>query len=316
MTWKKEGLIFTPTQQFSWMMSHAQVPTGILLNSNLIVFFSTRNAKGQSQIAKVILNAKNPREVISVDENPILKPGKPGTFDEDGVMPSSVVQVKNEIWLYYTGWNKKVSTAYHNAIGLAVSGDGGKTFHRLSDGPLLDRTREEPYLAITPCVRLEADLFKMWYASGIAWVNVQNKYEPVYVIKYASSKDGLTWQRQGQACILQKHEQEALCAPTVIKDNGCYKMWFSFRESNQFRDLQGSYRIGYAISSDGIHWERKDHEAGIQISENGWDSNMICYPSVIQHHHHWYMLYNGNDFGQSGFGYAIKQISHTANGEI
>jgi predicted GH43/DUF377 family glycosyl hydrolase len=307
MVWKKEGIIFTPNHHEDWMVTHAQVPTALVMEDRLTVFFATRNTAGQSHIAKLDLDSQNPKKIIALHKNPVLKPGKPGTFDEDGVMPSSIVRFKDKIWLYYTGWNKKVSTPYHNAIGVAVSHDNGDTFTRLHDGPILDRTLHEPYMAITPYVIAEQNSFKMWYASGIRWVKVAGKYEPVYVIKYATSADGLTWQRAPQICIMPRHEQEALCSPTVIFKNNCYKMWFSYRDSTHYRDGNSGYRIGYATSQDGISWERMDRQAGIELSESGWDSTMICYPCVFQHRKQLYMLYNGNSFGGSGFGYATQE---------
>ena len=64
------------------------------------------------------------------------------------------------------------------------------------------------------------------------------------------------------------------------------------------------YRIGYATSDDGIAWTRRDDEAGIDVSEDGWDSLMVAYPHVVEHESRRYMLYNGNGFGASGFGWA------------
>ena len=74
-------------------------------------------------------------------------------------------------------------------------------------------------------------------------------------------------------------------------------MWYSCRGS--------AYRIGYAESNDGLEWERKDEEAGIDVSQDGWDSEMIEYPCVFQHGGSWYMLYNGNGYGASGIGLAV-----------
>jgi hypothetical protein len=75
-------------------------------------------------------------------------------------------------------------------------------------------------------------------------------------------------------------------------------MWYSIRG---FKDL---YKMGYAESTDGIHWERKDQQVGISPSDIGWDSEMICYPCVIDVKGKRYMFYNGNRHGESGFGYA------------
>jgi hypothetical protein len=73
-------------------------------------------------------------------------------------------------------------------------------------------------------------------------------------------------------------------------------MWYSFRGS--------SYRIGYAESQDGVVWDRIDHEAGIDRSPSGWDSEMIEYPYVMDKNGERHMFYNGNGYGQTGIGYA------------
>ena len=68
-----------------------------------------------------------------------------------------------------------------------------------------------------------------------------------------------------------------------------------------------SYRIGYAESDDGIHWIRKDQDVGIDVSDSGWDSEMIEYPFVFDHEGDRYMLYNGNGYGKTGIGLAVLE---------
>ena len=131
--------------------------------------------------------------------------------------------------------------------------------------------------------------------------------EPYYTIKYADSSDGIHWRRNGEVCIKLNAAREAVTSPTVLKEDGIYKMWYSFRIGSNYRiDPNHSYRIGYAESYDGIAWTRMDDAAGIACSNTGWDSNMIEYPYVYQNENNKYMFYNGNGFGQSGFGYAVQ----------
>ena len=57
-----------------------------------------------------------------------------------------------------------------------------------------------------------------------------------------------------------------------MEGKGLWKMWYSYRGDR--------YHIGYAESYDGINWTRKDEKAGIDISETGFDSDMVlsaCY---------------------------------------
>jgi hypothetical protein len=85
-------------------------------------------------------------------------------------------------------------------------------------------------------------------------------------------------------------------------------MWYCFRGSINYRtDKNQSYRLGYAESPDGITWMRRDSEVGIDRSDRGWDSTMIEYPCIYVHRGRKYMLYNGDGFGETGFGYAVLE---------
>ena len=50
-----------------------------------------------------------------------------------------------------------------------------------------------------------------------------------------------------------------------------------------------------------------DKKAGINVSKNGWDSESIEYPFVFNYKKKKMMLYNGNNFGKTGFGYAVYE---------
>ena len=52
-----------------------------------------------------------------------------------------------------------------------------------------------------------------------------------------------------------------------------------------------------------------DQRAGLERSADGWDKDMVAYPFVYQYGNRWYMLYNGNGFGRTGFGYAVADLS-------
>ena len=126
---------------------------------------------------------------------------------------------------------------------------------------------------------------------------VNGKPRHSYHIRYAESDDGLHWRRSGRVCIdYQSEEEYAISRPSVLRDGDLYRMWYSYRGS--------SYRIGYAESDDGVAWVRKDEEAGIDVSPDGWDSEMIEYPCVFDHAGSRYMLYNGNGYGATGIGLA------------
>jgi ribosomal protein L24E len=85
--------------------------------------------------------------------------------------------------------------------------------------------------------------------------------------------------------------------PCVLKDGEVYKMWFCSRGER--------YRIRYAESPDGLVWTRIGAQDKIDVSSEGWDSDMIEYPCVFDHGARRYLLYSGNGYGREGFGIAV-----------
>lgn len=313
MNWQKKGLIFKVDNHYEWMTTHAQVPVVEKSGDRrLRIYFGTRNRHNQTVTTFIEVDARSLKKIIYTHDRPVLSIGSVGSFDDSGAMPSWIIDHDNKKLLYYIGWNTGGTIPYRNSIGLAISEDGGLTFNRLYEGPILDRTILDPYLSATPCVIIENGIWRMWYLSGVGWQTHEGRVEPYYNIKYAESTDGIHWKRDGLVCIDFKTPDEGgIARPSVLKDGNVYKMWYSYRGGNDYRtDRSKSYRIGYAESPDGLKWTRKDEQVGINVSEKGWDSEMICYPFVMDVNDRRYMFYNGNGFGRSGFGYAVLNESN------
>lgn len=307
--WKKQGLIFAPSHQFWWSKSHAQLPIAdIQLNDTWRIYYASRDAEGRSRIGYIETEKGNPHQMLYVHPEPILELGTAGTFDDNGMMPVALVDRGDLKLLYYAGWNERTRVPYHNAIGLAISTDQGKTFTRYGAGPIMDRTVHEPFSTGTLQVLIEQDIWKGWYQSVIKWELSEGKYEPFYHLKYAESLNGIDWKRDGQVAIDLMEDEAGICSATVLKTNDEYCMWFAYRKKGDYRfDPNLSYKIGYATSKDGKNWMRNDARSGIEPSAIGWDSEMIAYPNVIAYMGKKYMFYNGNGFGKTGFGYATDQ---------
>lgn len=308
MNWIKKGSIFNSNGEYYWNKTHASMPTVYRINEErLRIYYTSRDPQNRANISFIEVNACDPKKILYIHDKAVLKPGTPGMFDDMGAMSSHVIDVDGEVWMYYIGWNVRNTIAYHNSIGLAISRDGGVTFEKLSEGPLFDRTYKEPYFNAAPYVLRDDGIWKMWYLSNTAWVEYNGKSEPFYHIKYAESDNGIDWRREGKIAIDYKDEDECgIVRACVIRDKNTYKMWYSHRNLHNYRhDKSNSYRIGYAESANGINWQRMDDEVGINVSESGWDCEMIEYPFVCDHKGERYMFYNGNMFGSTGFGYAI-----------
>ena len=279
------------------MLTHAANPVAEHLDGNVFrVYFSCRDAQQRSHITCADIELQPPFRVVGIAEEPLLAPGEVGTFDDSGVSLSCIKQINGKKYLYYLGWNLGVTVPWRNSIGLAIYDPATSTFQRFSQAPLLDRHDVDPFSISYPFVLEDEGVFRMWYGSNLRWGREQK--DMAHLIKYAESDDALHWRRNGIIALQFKNDGEyAMSRPCVIKEDGVYKMWYSYRGH--------SYRIGYAESTEGIEWVRKDEEVGIDVSESGWDSEMVEYPFVFDHDGKRFMLYNGNEYGRTGIGLAV-----------
>ncbi len=296
MKWVKHGLIFRAAGQHAWMQSHTAVPVPLRVGGdNYRVYFGTRDQENRPHIGYVELDIKRPTKVLKLSDQYILAPGQRGHFDDNGVYPGCIVEHDGKLLMYYIGRSNGEPPLYYMSIGLAVSEDEGKSFRRLFKSPVMARSEFDPWMVSTPFVMKERGIWRMWYLSGLGWGEGARSY---YHIKYAESKDGINWIRDGLVSIGLRAEETNIASPCVIKENGLYKMWYSYVTEGE------GYRIGYAESPDGYSWVRMDDHSGAELSDSGWDSQGMSYPFVIDHDGAKYMLYSGNYFGRDGIGIA------------
>jgi hypothetical protein len=180
---------------------------------------------------------------------------------------------------------------------------GDHRFERLRPVPVLDRTVQEPFLRSATSILQEEGVFRAWYVSGLGWITVDGRRLPTYVVRYAESEDGLCWRSREEPCIGFADDDEfGFGRPWVLHRTGePYRMWYSIRSRTR------PYRLGYAESEDGLTWQRRDEEVGLEPSAEGWDSEMICYPCVVDAAGARYLIYNGNQHGGTGFGCAVLE---------
>ncbi len=304
MKWNKLGHIYNSNyhhEEFGDLIA-AMVPAPRHMGGDeFIIYYGARDSLLRSRVFQLNFNIKT----LQVTSEPTLALGlgKLGTFDDSGLTFGSFVQVEDTLRLYYGGINVLRDVPFTSDSGLATIHKDG-TIERVFDGPILSRTALEPYFSTMPFVLFDKGIFRVWYVSAVRWVAQEEKPKHYYHIKYAESADGIKWDQKGTVAIDFKNEYEyAFARPCVLKDEDCYRMWYSYRAGPD----AATYRIGHAESPDGVTWTRKDESVGIDVSESGWDSEMLCYPYVFDHDGKRYMLYNGNGYGRTGFGIAVLE---------
>jgi len=316
--WRKIGKIFDPTEHNLPIgcIEFAQSPQTIVFDNFIRIYFSTRKKDKTGKFLSYVCYvdvSKDFKKIITVSSKPVIELGGLGDFDEHGIFPMNVVKDKkqNRILAYTTGWNRRVSVSVDASVGAAISYDNGVTFQKVGKGPVLTSSLHEPFLVGDAFVKIYGGVYHMWYIYGIRWIKNSQTSPPdrVYKIGHAISEDGIAWKKEGRQIIADKlHSDECQALPTVIFYDDRYHMFFCFRQTFDFRNnKENSYRIGYAYSDDLVNWVRDDQNAGIDVSENGWDSEMLAYPHVFECDGNIYLLYNGNEFGKFGFGLAILE---------
>lgn len=302
MKWKKLGVVWKPDEQLWWAQQYATCPTPLLINDKILrIYLQSRDAKGVGRIGYIDVDPHNPLNVLTIAKKPALDIGEPGCFDDNGVFQTSIIKVGEKMRMYYVGFEICHHIRYRLLTGVAESHDGGITFKRLKKTPILERSSKELYFRCGPFVRVgEKGNFQMWYISGSEWEEIDGKMMPVYNLRYMESRDGIHWPEEGEIALeLDRNKEHGFGRPYIVKKKDHYQMFYSIRKNNP-----RAYRLGYAESHDGTHWKQKDEEMGLDVSEEGWDSESVEYSAIVDIGEQTYCFYNGNDFGATGVGVA------------
>lgn len=313
MKWEKLGKIFDPRDYALApnCKEYAQSPQVVVFPDFIRIYFSTRErdaiGKFLSHVAFVDMDPDF-GQVRRVSSHQVMSLGARGTFDEHGIFPISPLRVGSQIFAYTTGWTRRVSVSTDSGIGLAISDDGGETFARYGQGPVLTASLHEPFLVSDGFVIQHDGQFHMWYIYGQRWIRASETAVPdrVYKIAHATSVDGINWIKSQRDVIPDRIGiDECQALPSVIHHEGRFHMVFCYRHATDFRTNPArGYRLAYATSIDLIHWERDDAPVLPMGASGEWDSDMQCYPHLVRVGQTIYLLYNGNEFGRFGFGLA------------
>lgn len=296
-------MVYRPDGSNSWAVSHAMIPTPIVIDADTIrVFVTFCDEHFIGRPGYVDVDAREPTRVLRVSPKPLLDLGAAGAFDDNGAVTCSVVRLGDgRLLMYYVGFELGVKVRYKLFTGAAVSDDGGESFRRVSQTPVLDRSDTEMTFRCGPYARLDGDRFRLWYIAGSEWEELDGKPMPVYVLKYLESEDGVEWGKEGRLVLdLTGDDEHGFGRPWVTNlPDGRYQLFYSIRR----RSLR-AYRLGYAESDDGLNWTRMDDAMGLDVTPGEFDSDAIMYAAVVTVHGRTYCFYNGNHFGRDGFAVA------------
>lgn len=300
MRWEKKGLIYCPNNEHEWEFDTFMTPHAMEVEPGIIrIWGGVRDKLGISRIKYIDVNADNPSQVLYISDHLSLDCGRQGCFDDNGMILGDVVKVEDQLYLYYVGFQHVQKVKFFAFSGLAISDDMGKTFHRYSEVPILDRTATGRFGRCVHTVLYDEGIFKCYYTVIDGWKIINSIPYPKYNIWYLTSKDGIQFERKDSClCIDVQGDEYRIGRPKVYKTSFGYEMFYTRDTINK------EYIIGYAVSKDGINWTRRDENVGIQKSVSGWDSEMVCYAVRLSTARKNYLFYSGNGMGRTGVGYA------------
>jgi hypothetical protein len=258
----------------------------------------SRDGSNRGAAGFIDLDPQEPTRVLAVSDMPVLAPGPLGTFDDRGISIGSILQYNNQLWMYYMGWNKSVDVPFRNAIGLAWSADAeGRTFTKAFEGPLLDRSRFDPFTMSYPYVvppGPNVDRWTMYY--GTSRAGGLREEEMAHILTAAESNDGIDWRPTGREVVSLEAGEYGLARPWIWKHDGKVWLFYSIRRA--------TYSIGVSrFDVDTNRFLRVSNNL-FGSSPDDWDNHASCYPALIAAGGRILMFYNGNGYGQSGVGVA------------
>lgn len=267
------------------------MPTPEVISENKYrIYYGSRNARNQSSIGAIIVDFSGsiPKEVSRADY-PLLSPGKLGAFDDNGVLPSCSLTFEGEKFLYYVGFKPGGTTRMDLFGGLSRWNSDQAIFERVSEAPILERTKVNPYINTAPWIIDISGTLVMYYVAGLGWASPDL---PSYEIQIATSSDGVNWDRQGYVAIPLEAGENAAARPSVFRRNGEFEMWFSSKGD--------SYSAKVAKSFDGFTWSREQIDPVIATSPRSHDNEMQEYFVPMETETNLHVAFNGNDYGRHG----------------
>ena len=102
-------------------------------------------------------------------------------------------------------------------------------------------------------------------------------------------------------CVACRYEHVQLLK--LARERGIRIYGLNYKDTHEdalrWLEAMGDPYVASAFDADG--------QVGIDVCSSGWDSEMICFASILDVKGQRYMFYNGNNYGETGFGLAVLE---------
>ena len=214
----------------------------------------------------------------------VVDKGAEGTYDANlSCFPSVIKESDTSYKMWYSGHD---GTNWRIIYCTSTNGTTW-TNHQMVVSIGAEGTYDTSHSSRSCVIRESSTSYKMWYSGhdGTNWR-----------IIYCTSTNGTTWTNHQMVVDINSegtYDTNYSEKPFVVKEsNTSYKMWYSGRDSTNFR-------IIYCTSTNGTTWT--NHQMVIDKgSEGTYDTTHACYSSVVKDddnkYQMWYAGYNGSNY--------------------
>ena len=222
IAWKRNSIPVLAPGPAKWDSVKVEAPSVVTLpNGTYRMYYGGSNIRDSEAGFHIGLATSRDGVKWQKYDSPVLSATK-ASFDDLGILGSSVLQKNGHYWMWYPGLSSKSAVA----IGLARSQDGLRWEKK---GVVLkldvEKVNKSDIGVISPHVIWNGAMFEMFY------VILENEGKLMGPIWHAVSSDGLQWKKDARP-ILERGGKKSWTAngidgPSVLLENGKYRMWFS-----------------------------------------------------------------------------------------
>ena len=281
--------------------------------SVLLLGFAPSNAPSAEQTSGIAPSFEQwlkPHDWSRDGATPVLSLGEKGKFDDQHIFAPHVIYQEGEYWMYYSGSQRCVDAGTYKGVakdpkqpeksdqrlfklGLAKSKDGVH-FTRFSTEPVFS-FGDDIHSIVTAAILKNPDgsvhrengKLRMYFAAVDFPLGTYKHY-----LYETTSSDGTHWAKPTLV-------MEDAYAPCVIKENGKYRMWYSWIDKHP-------WHTSHAESDDGTHW--KLTEKPCIVMDQKWEVKDQVYPMVIKADGVYLMMYGcyWADDKHTALGFAVS----------
>lgn len=302
MSWRDLGLIFRVNDLNSWAKSHFYVPVVLDRGDTIRIYGAFWDAYKYGRLGYVDLHPET-LAVLKISDHPCMDDSPKGAFDCDGVTPLCAYhEPDGRVRMYYAGWQRDPAPhiRYSFYTGVAFSNDGGETFVRYQEEPIMGPNTPESETR-TGFIMPDGDTWRCWCTDYAGALELNGKRVPSYNLGTMTSPDGLHWSNESTPVFTVHDRVFGYGRAAVWKENQLYHGLFGIRHMDHgYRDMF------YATSKDGATWTTPSHNGyAFSASQTRDNQAEVAFPALHHQEGRILMFYNGDAYGQDGLRAAV-----------